>query len=139
MAISDRIAVMNVGTVEQVGKPLELYYRPRTEFVARFLGTGNILELEAENGVARLGNLELRVGVDGKVRVFFRPESVIITKGSNAEVVDYELLPGRMRLYLDVEGRLIIAERPLPDLPFEANHVPSRVGIVIRSFSLLDL
>ncbi|WP_297470174.1 ABC transporter ATP-binding protein [Thermococcus sp.] len=139
MAISDRIAVMNVGTVEQVGKPLELYYRPRTEFVARFLGTGNILELEAENGVARLGNLEFRVGTNGKVRVFFRPESVIIIEGNDGNVVDYELLPGRMRLYIDVEGHLIIAERPLPDLPFEPNHVPSRVGIVVRSFSLLGL
>ncbi len=139
MAISDRIAVMNVGRIEQVGEPLELYYRPRTEFVARFLGMSNILELEAENGVARLGNIEFRVGVEGKVRVFFRPESVLITEGKDAFVTGYELLPGRMRLYLDVRGHTIIAERPLPDLPFEPDRVPSRVGLVIRSFSLLSL
>ncbi|WP_460128548.1 ABC transporter ATP-binding protein [Thermococcus prieurii] len=139
MVVSDRIAVMNVGRVEQIGEPLELYYKPRTEFVARFLGTSNILELEAENGVARLGNLEFSVGVDEKVKVFFRPESVLITEGEDATVTGYELLPGRMRLYLDVEGHTIIAERPLPDLPFEPNRVPPRVGILVRSFSLLTL
>ena len=139
MAVSDRIALMNVGRVEQVGKPLELYYRPKTEFVARFLGTSNILELKARNGVARLGNIEFVVGVDGKVKVFFRPESVLVKEGNDAEVIDHELLPGRMRLYLNVEGFTIIAERPLPDLPFEPNHVPSRVGVVVRSFSLLNL
>jgi len=139
MAVSDRIAVMNVGRIEGVGEPLELYYRPRTEFVARFLGISNILELEAENGVARLGNLELKVGVEGRVRVFFRPESVLITEGEDAAVTSYELLPGRMRLYLDVEGHTIVAERPLPDLPFDPNRVPGRVGFVVKSFSILDL
>ena len=139
MAVSDRIAVMNIGRVEQIGEPLELYYHPKTDFVARFLGISNILELEADNGVARLGNLEFQVGVDGKVRVFFRPESVLVTSGGDARVVGHELLPGRIRLYLDVEGHTIIAERPLPDLPFEPNRVPPRVGLVVRSFSLLTL
>jgi len=79
------------------------------------------------------------VGVDGKVKVFFRPESVLITNGEDATVKGYELLPGRMRLYLDVEGKTIIAERPLPDLPFEPNRVPPRVGVSVRYFSLLGL
>lgn len=139
MAVSDRIAVMNVGRVEQIGEPLELYYHPKTEFVARFLGISNILELDAENGVARLGGIEFNVGVDGKVRVFFRPESVLVTPGGDARVTGYELLPGRIRLYLDVEGHTIIAERPLPDLPFEPHSVPHKVGLVVRSFSLLTL
>ena len=138
MAISDRIAVMNVGRIEQVGEPLELYYRPRTEFVARFLGTSNIVELEAQNGVAKLGNLEFNVGVDGKVRVFFRPESVVVVKGSDARVLDYELLPGRIRLKLDVEGVEIISERLLSELPFEPKSVPERVGLRVLSYSILE-
>ncbi|WP_456421987.1 ABC transporter ATP-binding protein [Thermococcus sp.] len=139
MATSDRIAVMNVGRIEQVGEPLELYYKPRTEFVARFLGTSNILELKAENGIARLGNIVFKVHTDGTVKVFFRPENVLIRNGDDAEVIDYELLPGRMRLYLSVGDHTLIAERPLPDLPFEPNHVPSRVGVVVKSFSLLKI
>jgi len=137
MAVSDRIAVMNVGRVEQVGKPLELYYRPRTEFVARFLGTSNILELEAREGVARLGKVVLHVGRSGNVRVFFRPESVRIKPGDDAEVVNHEILPGRIRLKLDIDGHTITAERLLSDLPFRPENVPRRVGIEITSFSLL--
>ena len=44
LAMSDRIAVMNHGTVEQVGAPTEIYERPRTRFVADFIGEINILE-----------------------------------------------------------------------------------------------
>ncbi|ACJ16473.1 ABC-type iron(III) transport system, ATPase component [Thermococcus onnurineus NA1] len=43
MAISDRIAVMNVGTVEQVGTPKEIYESPKTEFVASFMGKTNVI------------------------------------------------------------------------------------------------
>ncbi len=44
LAMSDRIAVMNNGKVEQVGTPTEIYERPRTRFVADFIGEINILE-----------------------------------------------------------------------------------------------
>ncbi|MBV8188342.1 MAG: ABC transporter ATP-binding protein [Alphaproteobacteria bacterium] len=44
LAMSDRIAVMNAGRVEQVGSPTEIYERPRTRFVADFIGEINILE-----------------------------------------------------------------------------------------------
>src|SRR5262249_55069186 len=50
LAMSDRIAVMNHGRVEQVGAPTEIYERPRTRFVADFIGEINILE---EAGKAR--------------------------------------------------------------------------------------
>jgi putative spermidine/putrescine transport system ATP-binding protein len=50
LAMSDRIAVMNHGKVEQVGAPTEIYERPRTRFVADFIGEINLLE---EGGQAR--------------------------------------------------------------------------------------
>jgi ABC-type Fe3+/spermidine/putrescine transport system ATPase subunit len=50
LAMSDRIAVMNSGRVEQVGSPIEIYERPRTRFVADFIGEINLLE---EGGQAR--------------------------------------------------------------------------------------
>ena len=43
MTMADTIAVMNGGRVEQLGTPTELYERPRTAFVAGFLGTSNLL------------------------------------------------------------------------------------------------
>ena len=62
LTMSDRIAVMNHGRVEQLGTPEELYERPRTRFVADFIGTTNLLagsvELTAGSGTAliRLGS-----------------------------------------------------------------------------------
>ena len=137
MAVSDRIAVMNFGRIEQVGKPLELYYSPKTEFVARFLGTSNILDLEAEDGVVKLGSLRLSVGVSGRIKLFFRPESVRIKEGDDAEVIDYEILPGRVRFRLEIDGKTIVAERLLSDLPFNMTDFPKRVGVEITSFTLL--
>ncbi|MCD6372668.1 MAG: ABC transporter ATP-binding protein, partial [Thermococcus sp.] len=137
IAVSDRIAVMNVGRVEQVGKPLELYYHPRKEFVARFLGLSNILEVEADAGVVKLGSLRLKVGVSGRIKLFFRPESVRIKEGDDAEIIDYEILPGRARFKLNLGGKTVIAERLLNDLPFTIPDFPKRVGIEISSFTLL--
>ncbi|MBY0319588.1 MAG: ABC transporter ATP-binding protein [Reyranella sp.] len=63
LAMSDRIAVMNHGKVEQVGAPTEIYERPRTRFVADFIGEINILE---ESGRARaLRPEKIRLVSDG--------------------------------------------------------------------------
>ncbi|BAD84347.1 ABC-type iron(III) transport system, ATPase component [Thermococcus kodakarensis KOD1] len=138
MAVSDRIAVMNSGRIEGIGKPLELYYHPKTEFVAKFLGLSNILELEAENGIARLGTLEFKTGRDGKVRVFFRPENVLVKPGKGARVIDYDLLPGRIRLRLGIGGETITAERFLNELPFSPEDIPKEVSVEVLSYSVLE-
>ncbi|AEH24758.1 ABC transporter ATP-binding protein [Pyrococcus yayanosii] len=137
MAISDRMAVMKDGRILEIGKPLELYYRPKTEFVASFLGISNIIELRAEGGTACLGELCFDVGLEGKVRVFFRPENIIIGEGAEAEVLSYELLPGRIRLRLSIEGVELIAEELLSRLPFSPEEVPKKVRIKVKAFSLL--
>jgi putative spermidine/putrescine transport system ATP-binding protein len=48
LALSDRVAVMNAGRVEQLGTPEEVYRRPRTRFVAEFIGAANVLEQAGE-------------------------------------------------------------------------------------------
>lgn len=45
MAVSDRIAILNRGRVEQVGAPREIYYRPESRFAAEFMGSSNIIEM----------------------------------------------------------------------------------------------
>lgn len=59
MALSDRIIVMNGGRIEQVGHPLEVYDRPRTRFVADFIGAANILSGQLRR---QDGRLVLQVG-----------------------------------------------------------------------------
>ncbi len=64
LAMSDRIAVMNGGKVEQVGTPTEIYERPRTRFVADFIGEINILEEGARIRALRPEKIRL-VAADG--------------------------------------------------------------------------
>jgi spermidine/putrescine transport system ATP-binding protein len=57
MTMADMIAVMNRGRIEQLGAPTELYERPRTSFVARFLGASNLLSGTVEDvGTVKLGS-----------------------------------------------------------------------------------
>jgi spermidine/putrescine transport system ATP-binding protein len=99
LAMSDRIAVMNGGRVEQTGNPREIYDRPRTAFVADFIGSLNafdltIDELVGDNAVMRLGEHErivVPVGTAHRpgetVRVAVRPERVQI-KAAGSPLLD---------------------------------------------------
>ncbi|MEY8345679.1 ABC transporter ATP-binding protein [Niallia circulans] len=90
MAISDQIAVMNNGVIQQIGSPKELYHRPANEFVATFIGRTNIQEaklvstgdsakIEFENGF-NLPFDELASEHSQRVRVSIRPEEYVRTK-----------------------------------------------------------
>ncbi|MFJ8542449.1 ABC transporter ATP-binding protein [Streptomyces sp. NPDC093586] len=93
LTMSDRIAVMNHGLVEQVGPPQEVYERPATAFVAGFIGTSNLIggrltATDADTGVVDLGGGEriavaLRgsLGVGAAVEVTVRPEKIRLTTG----------------------------------------------------------
>ncbi|WP_315117265.1 ABC transporter ATP-binding protein [uncultured Clostridium sp.] len=90
LTMSDRIVVMNKGDIEQLGTPEELYEKPKTKFVADFLGETNILEgetikvketevllnLEEEKDIIRIPNLNYHIG--DKFVVSVRPERIRI-------------------------------------------------------------
>ncbi len=59
LSMSDRVAVLNRGRVEQVGSPLEVYERPATEFVAGFIGTSNLIEREGRQLTIRPEKIRL--------------------------------------------------------------------------------
>lgn len=87
MAISDRIAVMNLGEIQQIGKPQEIYHRPANEFVASFIGRTNIImgncnvnEIQVLNHKFKLDTLNY----NGSVKVSIRPEEFIITEDKSA-------------------------------------------------------
>ena len=89
LALSDRIAVMNGGRVEQLGSPEELYDRPATRFVADFIGTTNLLagtleSVSTTGAVVRLEGGErclsgpARAGVGAAVELVIRPEAMTL-------------------------------------------------------------
>lgn len=91
LSLADRIVVMNVGIVEQVGTPEDIYDRPATRFVADFIGAMNFLSgsmLGADR--VSVGALELATPVNGHasgqpVTVAIRPEDVVLAGDSGAE------------------------------------------------------
>src|SRR5262249_19191274 len=86
--LADRMGVMNFGRLLEVGRPAELYQRPQTEFVATFLGTGNLLAGQLEAGEVRVGPLRFPLATQAvagattnepqPVQVLFRPEDVLL-------------------------------------------------------------
>ena len=89
MTMADRIVIMNGGRIEQLGTPTELYERPRTAFVAGFLGVSNLLEgTVAGDGSVKLTDgtvvqvpRDLLGGRTGTVRIGVRPEKLRIGGG----------------------------------------------------------
>jgi sulfate transport system ATP-binding protein len=82
LEVSNRIVIFSRGNLEQVGTPRQVYEQPANEFVARFIGVMNVLELVVQSGVARIAELEFPapgVGDGQKVRIGFRPYAVQIS------------------------------------------------------------
>ena len=96
MTMSDRVCLMNAGRIEQLGTPDDLYFRPRTLFVADFLGDSNLLPAKVEHvapgrlevslaqvqgtlGIAR-GGAAFEAGQ--AVRLMVRPQNLAVTPGA---------------------------------------------------------
>ncbi|WP_255950665.1 ABC transporter ATP-binding protein [Streptomyces odontomachi] len=92
LVMSNRIAVMNEGRIEQIGKPREIYTRPATRFVAEFIGTSNFIEadvlevqgndvvVETSQGRLVAANCPRKPAPGEKVLLSIRPESVDVSE-----------------------------------------------------------
>lgn len=99
LSISDRIVVMNVGEMEQVGTPFEIYNFPKTRFVANFVGSLNTADAEVvdpTNGIVGMDGVQF-VSAEGtkdrkkgdKVKIAIRPERFsFASEQKKANVVD---------------------------------------------------
>ncbi|MES2532840.1 MAG: ABC transporter ATP-binding protein [Pseudomonadota bacterium] len=94
MTISDRIAVLNLGKLEQIDTPWNLYNRPRTQFVASFIGQTNLVEGHVRDGRIGLRGFDGVLPIDGPtdgpaatpadgMRVSIRPQSMFLGAQSN--------------------------------------------------------
>ena len=113
MAISDRIAVMNAGVIQQIGTPKALYQRPANLFVASFIGRTNVLEkklaacpgglaVDFEGYLVPMGNLTADAG-PGPVQVSVRPEEFVISESGDEGIegtVEYSTFLGLNTHYL---------------------------------------
>src|SRR5215211_4050078 len=88
LELGDRVAVLNVGHIEQIGTPFEIYNHPATEYVATFLGAANILDAVVRNNALEVGPAQIPAPLDNQkfksgdcVKIVFRPEDVSLNRG----------------------------------------------------------
>ena len=144
LAMSDRIAVMNRGRVEQLGSPREVYERPTTAFVADFIGSLNTLQLTIDELVGGycvsrvaeneriVAKVEQRHAVGDTVRIGVRPEHVQIAPAGAATPHDGSHLTGTIaelvylgmytQFHVDTRAGRIVSHRLAdePTVRFEA-------------------
>jgi iron(III) transport system ATP-binding protein len=134
LAISERLAVLSAGRVEQVGFPWDVYQAPRSAFVAQFIGASNTLQgmvvgtdgewVCVDTGAWRISARRTDV-VAGRALVVFRPEAVeLLPEGGESPgatagegvVVSREFLGAILRYRLRLaDGSLIHLDEPKPD------------------------
>ena len=117
LSMSDRVAVFNNGRIEQVDTPRELYMRPRTPFVASFVGTSNVFDAAVAQQVCAM---------DGMYSL--RPEHIRLNESGEVQVqgvvqaVQYQGAATRFELRLANGAKLLVSQANLSGI-----HVPSAV------------
>ena len=120
MTISDRIAVMNAGAIEQIGTPREIYDRPRTRFVCDFIGETNLFTGDWRDGALVINGKVVPTPTNegsGRATIAIRPERIQLAAVEEAlmtgRVQASSFISGQMnyRLVLD-DGHQIIAKEP---------------------------
>jgi ABC-type Fe3+/spermidine/putrescine transport system ATPase subunit len=124
-AVADRIAVMNAGKLQQVGRPEEIYHRPANFFVATFVGRSNVLRgrvVEAKGevvtvdvGFPLVAQTPQKLTPGEEVEVVARPEDIYIGGGGLRCVVEDVVFLGRYyQTTLKCSGKVLKAEGPRP-------------------------
>lgn len=122
MAMADRIVVMNHGTIEQIGTGDEIYKKPRSRFVADFIGDANLLECQAVDGSMRISCCGLALGSvasagQGRALAVLRPEDISVSRVAKpesagpAQVDDVINIGSHTTIYLNFNGVVIEARR----------------------------
>jgi len=130
LALSDQVAVMNEGRIIQVGSPWDIYFKPRSPFVASFVGTANLLEGKVvasspAGALVEVGRARLRLEEKGeippagaKVTLCIRPETIETVEESLAgadnvlagRVRNYIFEGSHLRYWVDTDGRELVVD-----------------------------
>ena len=154
--ICDRIAVMNDGTVQQVGTPMELYERPANLFVANFLGTANILEgsvvgAGAERHFTTADGIKVAIAHEAAVpdgaKLVFRPQHAALT-GAEASsgsglvlpciISHREFLGASVRYGVRIGGTEVAVDAPFQSGE-ELRHIGTNATVTLSPRSLIWL
>jgi ABC-type Fe3+/spermidine/putrescine transport system ATPase subunit len=122
MALSDRIALLKDGALEQVASPREIYARPATSYTAEFIGQTNLLRADVKDSIVACGSLRWSAALPAGPTLFsLRPESIHLSPDGPAPagavcfraVVRQQIFSGSSEyLELDLAGELLRARIP---------------------------
>ncbi len=155
MVMSDRIALLRSGELEQVASPREIYHRPATSYTAQFIGHTNLLKADILHGTAMCDRLAWPTSLpDGAALFSLRPECVRLAKVAppaissakapanirfRAELRDQAFHGATELLHVETEGGLILtvrtASRDLPPGPLEVEF-SANDAVPVRATSL---
>jgi spermidine/putrescine ABC transporter ATP-binding subunit len=155
LTMSDGIAVMRNGVIEQLGPPREIYENPATEFIATFIGASNLIEATvAGTGTqtslvtAECGNLVVngRHPIGAKLKLAIRPERLVLTQAGRVEPGMIEAVV-RDVVYRGMTAQVYLDSGSQPLLAFVQNTASSaldwppgsRVGVRMPTESLVLL
>ncbi len=113
LTLADKVICMNHGRIEQIGSPRELYDQPRTPFVAKFIGTSNLLSSEwVEQHFPALLSSRPDTASDSH-QACVRPEDLTITPtiGSDAYVRELTFLGSVTRLQVEWRGQTLTVDQ----------------------------
>lgn len=119
LTMSDAIAVISAGRVQQIGTPRDIYAHPANRFVAGFIGDSNFLPVVVQGREAVLGDQRLELPGDvqqGKATLAIRPEDVELTSGSGlpARVTETVYLGNALNVTAELDNGSLIALRMPP-------------------------
>jgi putative spermidine/putrescine transport system ATP-binding protein len=142
MAIGDRVAVMNKGTIVQIDAPREVYFKPANEFVANFIGTMNRVRGTIVNGIFEVkgGRVPWPRGGAGEIEVLFRPGDVRVVGDPDGQlrgkIAEMFFLGDRTRLHVSgvTDVPVIVETTERRDF-----HVGDDVSLTIEPECLLTL
>lgn len=112
LMLADKIVCMNNGVIEQVGSPHDLYLRPKTRFVADFVGLSNLLPTAWVRGNMPTLMESRPVGPDADFELCVRPENLRLesSDGAPAKVVGLTFLGSLSRINVNWNGQALTAE-----------------------------
>lgn len=158
-SLSDLIVVMNLGKVEQIGTPFQIFTEPATEFVASFVGNSNILRGHIESvsdssalldwhGVKILGRMGYRrVSVNEKAIAIFRVDDVDLVIDSTStepsiiegRIQDIVFMGGKYRLVVAVNSQLLLFDLERRFVESSQLAQDSRVRFTVRDAFLIPV
>ncbi|AOY77827.1 ABC transporter ATP-binding protein [Clostridium formicaceticum] len=134
LALSHEIGILLDGNIAQIDTPKNIYYKPNSNKVAKFMGLCNFIPGRIQGNIfySRLGEFKGVAEEDGKAKLFLRPEQIKICEGDNFKIMSYKIT-GREIIYRAKTGDSCLL---VEDSAQEVLSVGQTIGLIFPNKNL---